>query len=128
MGCMPAADPENLARIVREALTSTGLRDRTENDEGGDPGGFQVLTSEDGEVEVDWLPSFRLFDEAQGRHESHPLAAFEEKASAIMNRALASVLDAAGFTITFHPAHTTLSGMDKITVTSAPQIRPWTAG
>jgi hypothetical protein len=123
MGCMPA-DPEDIARMVWEALTAIGLRDRTKNDEGGDPGGFQVLTGDDGEVVVDWLPSFMLFDEAENRHASHPLGAFEWKARAIMNRAVVSVLEAAGFTVTLHPAQ---DGIARITVTAAPQIRPWAA-
>ena len=108
-------------------LTTAGLRDRIEDDEGGGRGGFQVWTEDDGQVAADWLSSFTLFDESQQRHASHQMTAFDEGARAIMNHALASVLYAAGFTVTLCPGPAALDGMPKVIVTATPHIRAWAA-
>jgi len=130
MGRMPTGDLEDLARLVREVLTLAGLRDRTGD---GGPGGYLVGALDD-EVTVDWLPVSALFDEAQlsYRHPTHPLAVFDEDLRAAMERAIAAVLYAAGFTVTLQPPLRD-AGPDeeigaKVIVTAAPRIRVWVTG
>jgi hypothetical protein len=128
MSCMAPGDLEDLARLVRQVLTLAGLRDRTGDD---GPGGYQVWTL-DGQVTVNWLPVSELFDTAQQgyRHPLHPLAVFDEELRAVMERAIASVLYAAGFTVTLQPPLRDASPHEesgsKVTVTAAPRIRVWT--
>jgi hypothetical protein len=127
---MPTGDLEDLARLVRQVLTLAGLRDRTGDD---GPGGYQVWTL-DGQVTVDWLPVSALFDEAQQgyRHRSHPLAVFDEDLRAAMERAIAGVLYAAGFTVALQPplrdAGLHEESGAKVIVTAAPRIRVWVTG
>jgi hypothetical protein len=127
MGRMATDDLEGIARLARQVLTMAGLRARTEDI---DSGGFEVYTL-DGQVTVDWLPEAALFDESQKlyRHPSHPLVTFEAEVRAAMERAVAGVLHAAGFTLTLSPdrldAGPDEDRFSKVIVTAAPRIRVW---
>jgi hypothetical protein len=124
---MPPGDLEDLARQVKQVLALAGLRDRQGDEEAG---GYEVWTLDD-QVTVDWLPVGELFDEAQRRwrHPTHPLAVFDEELRAAMERAVASVLYAAGFTVTLQPplrdAGPHEESRAKVIVTAAPRIRVW---
>jgi hypothetical protein len=128
MGRMATGDPEETARLARQVLALAGLRDRAEDYH---PGGFQV-SALDGRVTVDWAPEDTLFDESQRlyRHASHPLVVFEDEVRATMERAIAGVLHAAGFTVTLRPARRGAGVNDddflpRLIVAAAPQIRVW---
>jgi hypothetical protein len=129
-------DPDAIARLARQALTLAGLRNRAATvGPGGssneDLGGYRVTTGR-GEVRVDWLPADPLAEEAMSsrRHPTHPLVAFDAEVRAVMERAIAGVLHAAGFTVTLRPARRDVDEMDEagipaIIVTAAPAIRVW---
>jgi hypothetical protein len=130
MGGMLPGDLEDLARLVRQVLTLAGLADRTGNEAAG---GYVVWTLDD-QVTVDWMPAQVLFDEAQQRyrHPAHPLAVLDQELRAVMERAVAGVLYAAGFTVALQPPLRD-AGPDeesgaKVVVTSPPRIRAWTTG
>jgi hypothetical protein len=122
---MTPGELEDAARLVREVLTLAGLRDRT-GDQG--PGGYRVQTLDD-RVTVDWAPAEALLDEArQGyRHPWPPLPVSGEELGAAMDRAIASVLHAAGFTVTLYPGRRNGPAdedtLPKVIVTAAPRIR-----
>jgi hypothetical protein len=108
---MTPGDLEDVARLVREVLMLTGLRDRT-GDRG--VGGYQVRALDD-RVAVDWAPA-----------EALPPVSGEEL-RAVMDRAIASVLHAAGFTVTLYPYHrdgpADEDALPGVIVTAAPRIR-----
>jgi len=128
---MPPGDLEDLARLVSQVLTLAGLRDCTA---GLGPGGYRVYTL-DGQVTVAWFTASPLYEEAAqigGSYPQHPQAVLDEELHAVMERAAASVLYAAGFTVTLKPplrdAGPHEESVPKVIVTAAPRFRAWASG
>lgn len=117
-----------IARDVRQVLALAGLPE----DRGGDPGGYSVVTRDDGRVYVGWATDGALYNPAfaiEAAHPQHPLARLDRDVTAVMERAVADVLYAAGFTVVLRPGVPNGSpekGRDpEVIVTAAPEFRAW---
>ena len=89
----------------------------------------------DGQVTVDWITASPLYEEAAqvgGSYPQHPQAVLDEELQDVMERAAASVLYAAGFTVTLQPplrdASLDEESLPKVIVTAAPRFRAWASG
>jgi len=129
---MPPGELEALAHLVRQVLTLAGLRDCTGKDKG--LGGYTIWTLDD-QVTVSWSTADPLYEEAAqigGSHPQHPQAMLDEELHTVMERAVASVLYAAGFTVTLQPrlrdAGPHEESLPKVIVTAAPRFRAWASG
>jgi hypothetical protein len=125
------ADATALARDVRQLLTLAGL---PESREDSSAGGYQISTYSD-RVRVTWWTQDAFEDEAGQigvHHRQHPLARLGRDVVTVMERAVADVLYAAGFTVVLRPGVPN-TDLDKaadpeVIVAAGPAFRAWASG
>jgi hypothetical protein len=125
------ADANPLARDVRQMLTLAGL---PESREDSSTGGYHISTY-GGRVQLTWWNQDAFENEAGeigAHHRQHPLARLGRDVRAVMERAMADVLYAAGFTIVLRPGVPN-NDLDKaadpeVIVAAGPAFRAWASG
>lgn len=87
---------------------------------------------DNGRVYVGWVTEGRLYNQAfaiEEVHPQHPLARLNRSVTAAMERAVADVLYAAGFTVVLRPGVPNSNpgkGRDpEVIVTAGPEFRAW---
>jgi hypothetical protein len=125
------ADASALARDVQQLLTLAGLPDLGDDNSAS---GYHILTH-GGRVQVTWWAQGAFEDEAGQigvHHREHPLARLGRDVRAVMERAVADVLYAAGFTVLLRPGVPN-TDLDKavdseVIVVAGPVFRAWASG
>lgn len=130
---MPSSDADAtaLARDVRQLLTLAGL---PESRDDSSAGGYHISTY-GGRVRVTWGAQDAFDDEAGQigvHHRQHPLARLGRDLITVMERAVADVLYAAGFTVVLRPGVPN-NDLDKaadpeVIVAAGPAFRAWASG
>jgi hypothetical protein len=117
-----------IARDVRQVLALAGLPEAR----GGEPGGYSVVTRDDGRVYVGWMTDGTLYNQAfdiEANHPQHPLARLDRSVTAVMERAVADVLYAAGFTVVLRPgvpnSNPDNASDPEVIVAACPEFRAW---
>jgi hypothetical protein len=120
---------EALARDVRQLFRLVGIP------EDGHAGGYHISTY-GGHVKVSWCAETG-FDGETGSlgvdHPDHPMVRLERAATAAMERAMANVLYAAGFTVALVPGVPNRADVEKerdpeVVVLSGPGFKAWQSG
>jgi hypothetical protein len=129
---MAPPDPDVLARDVRQLLTIAGLAEAVHGHRGG---GYQLHARSNGRLHVSWWAEDRFTDDAGNlsvSHPQHPTARLDRDLVAVMERAVANLLYAAGFTVLLRPGVTTSDpqkGSDpEVIVVAGPEFRSWASG
>jgi len=117
-----------IVRDVRKVLALAGLPEAR----GGEPGGYSVVTRDDGRVYVGWMTDGTLYNQAfeiEAAHPQHPLARLDRSVTAAMERAVADVLYAAGFTVVLRPGvqngNPDNASDPEVIVAAGPEFRAW---
>jgi hypothetical protein len=128
---MARPDPDVLARDVRQLLTIAGLPEATDGHRGG---GYQ-LHAGNGRVHVSWWADDAFTDDAGQldlAHPQHPMARLDRDLVAVMERAVANLLYAAGFTVVLRPGAFSPDPEKRtdpaVMVVAGPAFRAWASG
>jgi hypothetical protein len=120
---------ESLAGDIRKLFRLIGIP------EGSHAGGYHISTY-GGHVKVSWCVETR-FDGESGSlgidHPDHPMVRLERAATGVMERAMANVLYAAGFTVALVPGVPNRVDVGKerdpeVVVLSGPGFKAWQSG
>jgi hypothetical protein len=125
---MSGSAADGIVRDIRQVLTLAGLPE----DRQGHPGGGYVISERGAHAHVGWMTAGDLYNHAfviEEAHPQHPLVRLDRGVTAVMERAVADVLYAAGFTVVLRPG---VPGSDpekasdpEVFVTAAPEFRAW---
>jgi hypothetical protein len=101
----------------------------------GDPAGGYVVFERDGRAHVGWVTQSGFYDQAGSIglvHPQHPMTRLDRDMIAVMERAVADVLYAAGFTVVLRPGVPNSNpekGSDpSVIVAAGPAFRAWATG
>jgi hypothetical protein len=128
---MPRSRPsaEQIARDIRAVLALAGLPENVR----GDLAGGWVIAARGDHVQVSWYTENGFYDQAGSiglSHPQHPATRLDRTMISVMERALADVLYAAGFTVVLRPGVPN-TGPEKerdpeVIVVAGPDFKAWT--
>jgi hypothetical protein len=128
---MPDSRADGIVRDIRRVLALAGLPASRE----GDTEGGYVVFERGGRVHVGWVTDSALYNQAvaiEEVHPQHPVARLDRSVTAVMERAVADVLYAAGFTVVLRPGVPNSNpekGSDPgVIVAAGPAFRAWATG
>jgi hypothetical protein len=128
---MSGSGADRIVRDIRQVLALAGLPESRE----GDPAGGYVVFERDGRAHVGWVTESGFYDQAGSIglvHPHHPMTRLDRDMIAVMERAVADVLYAAGFTVVLRPGVTNSNpekGSDpSVIVAAGPVFRAWATG
>jgi hypothetical protein len=126
---MPGSAADGIVRDIRQVLELAGLPEASREGPGG---GYSVVMRDNGRVYVGWVTADRLYNpafEIEAAHPQHPLARLDRSVTAVMERAVADVLYAAGFTVVLRPGvpngNPEKERDPEVIVTAGPDFRAW---
>lgn len=130
VGLMPRSQPGagEIARDIRHLLALVGLPECVQ---GNQAGGFHISAYGD-RVKVSWSTESGFYDQAGTiglSHPQHPMTRLDRTVISVMERALADVLYAAGFTVILQPGIPN-AGPEKerdpeVIVAAGPDFKAW---
>jgi hypothetical protein len=128
---MPGSAAEGIVRDIRQVLTLAGLPESRV----GEPAGGYVVSERAGRAHVGWVTEDSLYNQATvigETHPHHPVARLDRSMMAVMERAVADLLYAAGFTVVLRPgvpnSNPEMEIKPGVIVIAGPAFRAWADG
>jgi len=131
VGLMPRSEPsvEEIARDIRALLALAGLPETGV----GTPAGGYCISVQDDLVKVSWYTESGFYDRTGMiglSHPQHPATRLDRAVISVMERAVADVLYAAGFTVVLRPGIDNTDPVKvvdpEVIVAAGPDFKAWT--